>query len=161
MNKDLATLKKSSIYAEEAFVVDVQSFLQGLLEEKGLTRTQLAAEMGVSKARVSQMFSSSCKNFTIRLLARALFALGETAELTCDGHRRIRRQAMFDELLFVPERSDWAAARWELSFGAVNDDQPSCTLGDGIEIAATGDAEEKRGLVANALRGLSARAQAA
>lgn len=67
--------------AEEAFVVDVQSFLHQLMIDKGFSRSQLADAMGVSRARISQLFSDECKNFTIRLLARAVHALGERAEI--------------------------------------------------------------------------------
>lgn len=80
-------INRSAIYAEEAFVVDVQSFLHRTMEEKNISRTQLAAAMGVSKARISQIFSDECKNFTVRLLARACHALGEEPRIssgTCD-----------------------------------------------------------------------------
>jgi transcriptional regulator with XRE-family HTH domain len=79
---------RSAIFAEEALVVDAQSFLHRLMVEKGINRTQLANAMGVSKARVSQIFSDECKNFTVRLLARACHALGEEPRLssqTCDA----------------------------------------------------------------------------
>ncbi|WP_295527196.1 helix-turn-helix transcriptional regulator [Novosphingobium sp. Chol11] len=62
-------------------MVDVQSFLHQLMVEKGINRSQLAKAMGVSRARVSQIFSDECKNFTIRLLARAVHALGEVPEI--------------------------------------------------------------------------------
>ena len=78
---------RSAVFAEEAFVVDVQSFLHRLMEEKSINKTQLAAAMGVTKARVSQIFSDECKNFTVRLLARACHALGEEPRITsgtCD-----------------------------------------------------------------------------
>jgi transcriptional regulator with XRE-family HTH domain len=80
---------RSALYAEEAFVVDVQSFLQELMEEKGLTRSQLAEAMGVSRARISQIFSDECKNFTVRLLAKAVHALGETPQVECQLTRQI------------------------------------------------------------------------
>lgn len=73
------------IYAEEALVVDAQGILQHLLEEKGMSRADLARAMNVSRARVSQLFSDECKNFTVRLWARALFALGEEAVVSYVG----------------------------------------------------------------------------
>lgn len=73
------------IYAEEALVVDAQGILQHLLDERGMSRADLARAMGVSRARVSQLFSDECKNFTIRLWARALFALGEEAVVSYAG----------------------------------------------------------------------------
>lgn len=73
------------IFAEEALVVNAQGLLQELLDEKGLSRADLARAMGVSRARVTQLFSDECKNFTLRLWARALFALGEEAVVTYAG----------------------------------------------------------------------------
>lgn len=73
------------IFAEEALVVNAQGLLQELLEEKSMTRADLARAMGVSRARVTQLFSDECKNFTIRLWARALFALGEEAIVSYAG----------------------------------------------------------------------------
>nr|WP_314121363.1 XRE family transcriptional regulator [uncultured Brevundimonas sp.] len=83
MNTAINALKNSSVYAEEALVVDLQSLLHTVMVEKGFTRSQLAAAMGVSKARVTQLFSDDCNNFTVRMLARALFALGEQLEVSC------------------------------------------------------------------------------
>ena len=67
----------AAVFAEEDFVVDVQIYLHQLMEEKGVSRSELARAMGVSRARITQIFSDDCKNFTVRLLARAAHALGE------------------------------------------------------------------------------------
>jgi len=87
---DIVAASKSAIFAEEAFVVDVQSFLHHLMEEKGLSRADLAKAMGVSRARVSQIFSDECSNFTVRLLAKAAHAMGETLSLDCEFMRTQR-----------------------------------------------------------------------
>lgn len=73
------------IFAEEALVVNAQGLLQELLDEKGMSRADLARAMGVSRARVTQLFSDDCTNFTVRLWARALFALGEKAVVSYAG----------------------------------------------------------------------------
>jgi len=78
--------EKEKIFAEEAFVVDVQIFLDQLMKEKNISRADLARVMNVSRARITQIFSDDCKNFTVRLLARAMFAMGETPEFTCELH---------------------------------------------------------------------------
>ena len=75
--------ERDLILAEEAFVVDAQALLHELMETKGVSRSQLAAAMNVSRARITQILSDECKNFTVRLFARAMFALGERAEVTC------------------------------------------------------------------------------
>lgn len=71
------------VFAEEAFVVDAQSLLHELMVQKGFSRADLATTMGVSRARVTQILSDDCKNFTVRLFARAMRALGEKPEVTC------------------------------------------------------------------------------
>lgn len=99
MNEQLANLRRSPEFAEEMLVADVQSVLEQLMHDKGCSRTDLARLMGVSKARVTQIFSDQ-HNFTIRLIARAFHALGEQVCLsvkpesgcnTSDWHGKTRR----------------------------------------------------------------------
>lgn len=73
MNAD----ERSRVFAEEAAVVAVQCLLQDLMERKGWNRADMARAMNVSRARVTQIFSDECTNLTVRLLARAMTALGE------------------------------------------------------------------------------------
>lgn len=82
--------EKLAVFAEEGLVVDAQIFLHNLMEEKGITRAELARKMGVSRPRVTQMLSDECSNLTIRLLARAVHVLGERIELDCE-HFRLQR----------------------------------------------------------------------
>jgi transcriptional regulator with XRE-family HTH domain len=76
MNRDFE-MERTAIFAEEAAVVEVQSLLHQLMEDKGWSRADLARAMNVSRARVTQIFSDECKNLTVRLMARAMTALGE------------------------------------------------------------------------------------
>lgn len=85
-------MEQTAIFAEEAFVVDVQSFLHHMMEEKGMSRADLAKAMGVSRARITQIFSDEAKNFTVRLLARAAHAMGETIELDAGFLRECRER---------------------------------------------------------------------
>lgn len=80
--------ERSRIFAEEEAVVNVQSFLHEIMEEKGISRADLARAMGVSRARVTQLFSDECTNLTLRLLARAMFALNE--ELVVSSSRQLQ-----------------------------------------------------------------------
>ncbi|MNV48696.1 hypothetical protein D3C71_1406180 [compost metagenome] len=113
-------LKNSSVYAEEALVVDLQSLLHTVMVEKGITRAQLAEAMGVSKARISQLFSDDCTNFTVRILARALFALGESLEVGCptlrQANARAQRMSAIEDMVW-DEFS--GANRWQI---AANDE---------------------------------------
>src|SRR4051812_3202633 len=70
-------LEQKRVFAEEAAVVNAQTLLHRVMERTGVSRADLARAMNVSRARVTQIFSDDCSNFTVRLLARALFALGE------------------------------------------------------------------------------------
>lgn len=83
------TVQNSAVYAEEALVVDVQSFLYRMMHEKGMSRSELAEAMGVTKARVTQIFSDECKNFTVKLLARAVHAMGEQIEVSSSFCRKL------------------------------------------------------------------------
>jgi predicted XRE-type DNA-binding protein len=94
--------EKKAVFAEEGFVVDAQIFLNELMIEKSMSRADLAKAMGVSRARISQLFSDDCTNFTVRLLARAIHAMGEEAVVT---HRRQL------EALKRPKNVDSAPAR--------------------------------------------------
>lgn len=89
--------EREAIFAEEAFVVDVQIILNKIMNAKGFSRADLARSMNVSRARITQIFSDDCKNFTVRLLARAMHALGETPEVTSElcmmeMHRKWERE---------------------------------------------------------------------
>ncbi|HZP18762.1 MAG TPA: helix-turn-helix transcriptional regulator [Bauldia sp.] len=76
-----AIVDQSTIEAEENLLIDFQFLIQELIMEKGLSRTQLAAKAGISKARLSQLFKSDA-NPTAKTFARILHALGETACVT-------------------------------------------------------------------------------
>ena len=69
--------EQERIFAEEAFVVEVQGLLHEIMQERDISRADLARAMGVSRPRISQIFSDECKNLTVRLLARVMHALGE------------------------------------------------------------------------------------
>jgi transcriptional regulator with XRE-family HTH domain len=129
MKANLDTLRNSPVFAEEALVVDVQSLLETVMHEKGFTRSQLAAAMGVSRARISQLFSSDAKNFTVRLLARALHAMGERADVSCEGHRKERQRQRTVDMLKVG--ADFEPG-WDLSWEpilAANDRDINVSVG--------------------------------
>ncbi len=64
------------ILAQERLVVDVQVAIQQLLVKRGLRQGDLAALLGVSPARVSQMFGDEARNLTLRTLGRIFHVLG-------------------------------------------------------------------------------------
>lgn len=65
------------IEAVERFLADAQLRLHQLMEVKGVSRSTLAAKLGMSKSRVSAMFGPNA-NLTLETVARILFALEES-----------------------------------------------------------------------------------
>lgn len=130
---------RAAVFAEEDFVVELQTLLHQMMEEKGVTRADLARAMGVTRARVTQIFSDACTNFTVRLLARAYLALGETPEIGRKPKNkekekeRPRQTSLWASALFTSED---LARVWDIKemFGDLqsripcNDDTPACLL---------------------------------
>lgn len=108
-NKD--ALEQKRVFAEEAAVVDAQTLLHSVMERKGISRADLARSMNVSRARVTQIFSDECTNFTVRLLARALYALGEDLVLLTkrDANELAGEKLLGHSALALSERN---AASW-------------------------------------------------
>ncbi|MGY3149624.1 transcriptional regulator with XRE-family HTH domain [Bradyrhizobium sp. USDA 3397] len=69
------------IEAQEDLVIDAQFLLHDLMIERGVSRAELARRLGISKARLSQVFRPGA-NLTLRTVAALFFALGETAKLS-------------------------------------------------------------------------------
>jgi DNA-binding Xre family transcriptional regulator len=72
------------IFAEEEFLVDVQFAIQKLLNQSGMSHSDLAKKLGVSDARVSQMFGDEAANLTLRTVARIFCVLGDKCHITSD-----------------------------------------------------------------------------
>ena len=69
----------SEIQAEEEFIVEVQYAIQKVLNDHGINYAQLAGKLGISKARVSQMFGDEASNLTLRTVARIFNVIGDRA----------------------------------------------------------------------------------
>lgn len=68
---------REAAMAEERFLATVQMEMQRLLNERGLRHAHLSRRLGVSEARVSQMFGDDATNLTLRTLAKVFHNLGE------------------------------------------------------------------------------------
>jgi transcriptional regulator with XRE-family HTH domain len=64
------------IEAEENLLIDFHFLLQEVMNEKGMTRSELAERAGLSKARLTQILGSEA-NPTIKSMARLFHALDE------------------------------------------------------------------------------------
>lgn len=67
-------------FAIEALVFSTQVALQKAMNRSGVTNKELAERLGMSPARVSQVFSSNGPNLTLKTIARIAHALGEDFE---------------------------------------------------------------------------------
>ena len=102
--------EQKRIFAEEAAVVNAQVLLHGIMDRRGITRADLARAMNVSRARITQIFSDECSNFTIRLLARAIYALEEELvfEVAKDfSHDAADGECLMANLLNPDEKTLW------------------------------------------------------
>lgn len=107
--------------AEERFLVATQTEMQRLLNDRGLKHAHLAKRLGVSEARVSQMFGDDASNLTIRSIAKVFHQLGETPLLLA--------KAEFERLLAEARGAADPAPRWTFA-GSIDEthlDLAACT----------------------------------
>ncbi|MEA3015201.1 MAG: hypothetical protein QOD42_3746 [Sphingomonadales bacterium] len=69
--------------AEERFLLMAQTEMQRLLNDKELRYRDLSKRLGVSEARVSQMFGDDAANLTLRTIARVFHKLDHRPLLMC------------------------------------------------------------------------------
>lgn len=74
---------KNEAIAEELAVAELQSMMLRLLRDKGIKRSDLAKEMGVSASYISQLLGDEPKNLSVRNAARVFYHLGEKLEFQC------------------------------------------------------------------------------
>ena len=90
INNELLGPKKGEEgdFATEALVFSTQVALQKAMNRKGVGKKELSERLGMSPARVSQIFSSNSPNLTLKTIARIAHALGEDFELVrCIGEK--------------------------------------------------------------------------
>lgn len=68
-------VSEDRVFARERFRAQLQAALHNLMGAKGVSQRELADRLGVSEARVSQMFSSA-GNLTVRTVGEVFHALG-------------------------------------------------------------------------------------
>jgi DNA-binding phage protein len=76
MKKCEMAIDERKIEAEEDLIIDVQFLLQRLLNEKNMSRADLARKAGISKARLTQVLRPEA-NPTLRTISNLLYALEE------------------------------------------------------------------------------------
>ena len=68
---------ENEAFAIEALVFSVQVSLQRLMNKHGVNNKDLAERLGMTPARVSQVFSSKGPNLTVKTIAKIVHALGD------------------------------------------------------------------------------------
>src|SRR5665213_4450818 len=76
MNLGPKNSTEEGIFAEENFRVDIQHRISSVMNKLGVSRAQLARQMGKSEQHLSQLFASGA-NPTVKTIARIFFALGD------------------------------------------------------------------------------------
>ena len=95
--------------AEEELIADVQMFIINNMEEQGITRSELAKRLDVSKSAVSQMLSLEPQNLSLRKVARVCAVL--------DAKISIARQSLVDQqALFQRSAKSIGASAWIQEF---------------------------------------------
>ena len=85
INMELLGPKKGEeeVFAIEDLVFSTQIALQKAMNRKGVTNKELSERLGMTPARVSQIFSTNGPNLTLRTIARIAHALGEDFKFVC------------------------------------------------------------------------------
>ena len=97
--------------AEDDLITDVQFAIHNLLEEKGVSRSELARRMNISEARVSQIFRDEPSNLTLKTIARIFCALNEKPRFTSPILNALMPDIHDDEMQFTSmKRVDEIAA---------------------------------------------------
>lgn len=93
------------------FIVDTQFRIQRLMDARGMNNRQLADALGVSKARISNMFGPQ-PNLTLETLAKVFLALGaELPRVTTD---RLDMLLADDDQVMPPDHRR-ASPEWRIS----------------------------------------------
>jgi len=77
------------VIAEDNLIADVQFAIHNLIELKKISRAELARRIGVSEARISQIFEDEPQNLTLRTIAQIFHAVGEEARVTSAALDRV------------------------------------------------------------------------
>jgi transcriptional regulator with XRE-family HTH domain len=85
------------LYAVEGLVTEAGEFIARLMEERKVSKAELARRMGRSRAYITQLLSGST-NLTVRTLAEVAYALGvevklESVPLESARHEPARAEA--------------------------------------------------------------------
>ena len=76
----VADPKRRRVYERESLAFEAAELISGLMEQREVSKTELAERIGASKSHVTQLLSGS-RNMTMHTLADLAFALGHKVEI--------------------------------------------------------------------------------
>lgn len=100
--------EEEEVFAVEDLIFDVQIALQRAMREHGVSQSELANRLGVTPARVSQMFADSGANLTLETVAKIAIALETTVSIAvgeCASAGREHAPSDFIDRIAVSARS--------------------------------------------------------
>ena len=103
MKRAKGAVDTKTIEAEENLLIDYQFLLQELMVSKNVSRTELAEKAGISKARLSQIFSAEA-NPTLKTFARLFYALGEEIQVGLKSFEEVKDSKLSDAWLSASPR---------------------------------------------------------
>ena len=89
----VADPKRRRVYERESLAFEAAELISGLMEQRQVSKTELAERIGASKSHVTQLLSGS-RNMTMHTLADLAFALGHKIEIRA---HRTRSRAKLTE----------------------------------------------------------------
>lgn len=120
----------------EDMLMEITELICEVMAKEGVSRSELASRMGVSKSAVSQMLNGEGRNLTLNKLSDALFALGYSFVALPRRVDEVRA-----EYIPIRIRSVWSSENEQALMGAqarANEDYTvtRCDLKDFKQIAA-------------------------
>ncbi len=110
---------------EDRAVAHVQAMAIRLMAERGMKKQELAKAMGVSPARVSQMFAAEPSNLTIKTAAHLFHLLGDELKFTTGKIDVMNAEAEKSRARKLAALDSAAQSfRWSFDFEAVNSNEP-------------------------------------
>lgn len=83
IHRFIADIKNSSGYWEEMTMLDFAVILNNEMQKQEISSSQLAKKVGVSKSYISKILGGENINFTLRSMAKFMFAMGKRLHFYC------------------------------------------------------------------------------
>jgi antitoxin component HigA of HigAB toxin-antitoxin module len=97
---------------QEIAIMDVTELICGIMEDQGVSRSELAERLGTSKSNVTQTLDGT-RNMTIRKISDILFELGHSLKVDIREPQRLRSrkpvQDVFSGAPFRAKNNTWVS----------------------------------------------------